>query len=152
MGILILSLLVTAALVFGALFFLFVRNKSGKHPFKNIAYWITGLLATPILFVGCIYIWAQVSTGFTPKPFDQEVWLAEPEIRFEYVGDLVDSGRLNGLSSPEITTLLGEAHDENDSTMVYYLGYSTERFMNMIPSWLEIEMADGIANNAAVLK
>jgi hypothetical protein len=39
--------------------------------------------------------------------------------------------------------MLGEADQTDDSTFVYYIGYSPNVFLNMDPDWLVTELTDG---------
>lgn len=72
-----------------------------------------------------------------------EKWTESRDSRYLYVEDLVDDEKLIGLTSSELKSMLGEADHEDDSTMIFYIGYSPKYFLNMDPDWLETTLING---------
>lgn len=143
MGIVVLSFLVTSVLVFASVFLLFRKFSPRKKPFSNSYYWITAIVATPCLYIGFLLIWFVGSSSYESKEFDKDNWAEKRDSRYEYVEDLLDGEKLIGLTSSELKSMLGEADHEDDSTMIFYIGYSPEHFLNMDPDWLETALIDG---------
>ena len=150
MGIVVLSFLVITVLVFAGLFLVFRKYSSRKNPLSNLYYWITALVVTPCLYIGLILIWLFVSSSYERKEFDKEKWEENRDSRYVYVEDLIVGEKLIGLTSSELKIMLGEADHEDDSTMIFYIGYSPEHFFNMDPDWLETDLIDGKVSNVNV--
>ena len=146
------SLLLASALVFTGLYFLFRKYTSNKNPVNNPYYWITAVVATPVVYIGLILIWFLVSSSFEAKNFDKVRWEENREYRYEYVDDLVDNKKLIGLSVIELKHMLGEADYEDDSTLSFYIGYTPKYFLNMDPDWLEINLTEKKATDVRIRK
>ncbi len=150
MGLLVLSLLVTAVLVFAGLFLLFGKYASGKNPLRNLYYWITAIVAIPCFYTGFLLIWFLVSSSYERKAFDKENWAQNRDSRYVYVEDLIDGEKLIGLTGSKLKMMLGKADYEDDSTMIFYIGYSPRHFLNMDPDWLETNLPEGKVSNVYV--
>ena len=150
MGILLLSFLLTTLVVFITLFLLFKKFSSKKLPLSNFWYWISSFIATPLVYAGVIFVWFLISSSFEKKEFDKEIWLENRDIRYVYVDDLIDGKKLIGLTSDELKTMLGEVDYEDDSTILFYIGYSPKVFLNMNPDWLETYLVDGKVGSALI--
>lgn len=150
MGIVFLSLLLTAMLIFIGLFFLFRKKNSNKNPLSNLYFWITAIVAIPCFYIGLLFFWFLVSSSYESKEFDTENWADNRDSRYVYVDDLIDGQKLIGITSSEIKSMLGETDYEDDSTMRFYIGYSPKTFLNMNPDWLEIVFIDGKVSKAYV--
>jgi len=98
MGIIVLSFLVTAILVFSALFLLFRKIRSGKNPARDSRYWLTAIIATPIVYIGLLFTWFFFSSSYETKEFNKENWLEDQDTRYVYVDDLIDNEKLIGLT------------------------------------------------------
>jgi hypothetical protein len=152
MGLLLLSLIIVPILTFIGVYFLFRFFSTGISPLKKVMYWITAIIATPIVYVGLIYIWFSISSSFPERTFDKQGWENNPDQRYEYTDDLVDNKKLIGLTNSEVEEMLGEPDEKNDSTLVFYIGYCPKYFMNMDPDWLELELKDGKIYNSRILQ
>ncbi len=150
MGIVTLSFFVTAVLVFTGLYFLFRKFMSWKKPMSNIYYWITAIIATPVFYVGFLFIWFFASSSYEAQEFNKDKWAENRDQRYVYVDDLIESEKLIGLTSSEVKRMLGESDYEDDSTMSFYIGYSPEHFLNMDPDWLETDLIDGKVRNTYI--
>jgi amino acid transporter len=150
MGIVIFSLLVTAVLVFTGLFFLFRKFNSKTKPMSNIYYWITAFIATPTFYIVFLFIWFFASSSYETQEFNKKNWTENRDSRYVYVDDLIESGKLIGLTSSELKNMLGEADYEDDSIISYYIGYSPKHFLNMDPDWLETDLIDGKVSHTYV--
>lgn len=150
MGIVFLSFLVTAVLVFAGLFLLFRKYSSRINPLSNLYYWVSAIVATPCLYIGFLLVWFLISSSYERKEFDKENWAENRDDRYVYVEDLVDGDKLIGLTSQELKGMLGDADLEDDSTMIFYIGYSPKHFMNMDPDWLETELIAGKVSNVYI--
>ncbi len=150
MGFITLTFLGTALVVFTVLFLLFKKLKPTTPPLKNAAYWISSVFAVPIVYAGVVFLYLTLSSGYDKLEFDQKDWEDDPHTRYEYVEDLIDNNKLNGLTRLELLSLLSEPDSETDSTMVFYIGYWPKELMNMDPDWLVVELADERAIQAYV--
>lgn len=150
MGIVVLSFFVIAVLVFTGLFFLFRKYISRTKPMSSLYYWITAIVATPVFYIGFLFIWFFASSSYETQEFNKENWTENRDSRYVYVDDLIDSEKLIGLTSSELKSVLGEADYEDDSTMSFYIGYSPKHFLNMDPDWLETDLIDGKVSTAYV--
>jgi hypothetical protein len=150
MGTLVLSFLVTIVIVFGGMFFAFKKFSSGKKPFSSGFYWLTSIILTPCIYIGVIFVWLSVSSSYEKKPFDADRWAADRHTRYEYVDDLIDNNKIQGLTSSEVVSMLGEADQVDDTAMVYYIGYCPKHFFNMDPDWLVGNLSDGKVSNVYV--
>jgi len=54
------------------------------------------------------------------------------------------------MTSTELKTMLGEADHEDDSTVIFYIGYSPKVFLNMDPDWLEAYLVDGAVSSTLI--
>lgn len=143
MGILIISFLITAVFVFVLLYFIFRKYTSVTNPSKSIGYWLSVVVATPVLYFGIICIWLLLSSQYDAKIFNEENWSTNENTRYEYVDDLIENEKLIGLTIAEVKAMLGEEDNIDDSTITYYIGYSPKYFLNMDPDWLEAKLVDG---------
>jgi len=150
MGTVILSILFTIILVFSGLFFLFRKYRSHTNPLRNLYYWITAIVATPIFYIGFLFIWFFASPSYETQEFNKEKWTENRNSRYVYVDNLIDREILIGLTSSELKSILGEADYEDDSTMSFYIGYTPKHFLNMDPDWLVNELINGKVNNVYV--
>ncbi len=150
MGIVILSFLVIIFLVFAGLFLLFRKYGSRKSPFINLYYWITAVVITPLLYIGLLFIYLSISSSYERIGFDKENWAENRDSRYIYVEDLVDNNKLIGLTSTELKSMLSDADHEDDSTIIYYIGYSPQHFFNMDPDWLVTDLVNDKVSNAYV--
>ncbi|MCP4458434.1 MAG: hypothetical protein GY816_10495 [Cytophagales bacterium] len=143
MGLVSLTFLGTAALVFTGLYFLFRKFGSGASPTSNGFFWLSAIIGMPVIYSGIIFMWFLISSSYERKPFDKESWTTERDSRYVFIDDLVENDKLIGLSSGQIQNTLGEVEYEDDSTMIFYIGYDPKIFMNMDPDWLEIHLIEG---------
>jgi amino acid transporter len=150
MGVFALSLIFVSALVFIGVFLLFKKFKSRSTPFKNPFYWVTAVIVTPVVYIGVISIWFLYTSSYEAKSFDKVDWSENRETRYEYVDDLVDNNKLIGLTKNELGEMLGEFDYEDDSLLIFYIGYSPKYFLNMDPDWLEIDLTDGKVSNVRI--
>ncbi len=150
MGIVGLSFLITAVLVFTGLFFLFRKYSSKTKPLSSLNYWVTGVFATPAIYIGILFLWLLASSSYELQEFNKESWTNNRDSRYEYVDDLINSEKLIGLTNRELEDMLGKADYEDDSTMIFYIGYTPRPFFNMDPDWLKTELIDGKVSNASV--
>ncbi len=150
MGTLLLSLLLTAALVFVGLYFLYKRQNASVNPTSRASYWLIAIIATPTIYAGAIFLWFLSTSSYEAKVFDQEAWAANQETRYEYVDDLIAGKKLIGLTSSELKSMLGKVDHEDDSTLTFYIGYSPKKFMNMAPDWLVAYLKDGVVREVFV--
>jgi hypothetical protein len=131
-------------------FILYKIIKPGIKQFKNKWFWITVTLGTPLLCIGIITIWMGQNSSFTKRQFDQSQWENNRHMRYEYVDDLIETKKVIGLTREEVKLILGETDNESDSTMTYYLGYSTKKRFKQIPDWLEIRMEHNKAKSLRI--
>lgn len=117
---------------------------------SSLYYWITAIVATPVFYIGFLFIWFFASSSYETQEFNKENWTENRDSRYVYVDDLIDSEKLIGLTSSELKSVLGEADYEDDSTMSFYIGYSPKHFLNMYPDWLETDLIDGKVSTAYV--
>jgi hypothetical protein len=143
MGLILSSFISISVLVFSGFYVYFKAKNPTKNPFDTSFYWITSFLSTPVLYVGMIFIWLFISSSYENKIFIEDDWAKNRETRYEYVQDLVENHKLMGITRSELKAKLGEADQEDDSIMTFYIGYSPDHFFNMDPDWLEVVLRDG---------
>jgi len=151
MGIFLISILLVAVLTFLLTLAVFKRIKRGANPFKNSIFWITIVIALPIIYAGILFTWYKISSSYPERSFDKYEWIQNKDKRYEYVEDLVNHNKLNGMTKSEVIDLLGKASNENDSMLTYYIGYSPKIFFNLDPDWLEIEIKNEIVETVRVI-
>lgn len=150
MGILLLSLLATTAVVFSGVYLLFRKYRPDTNPFSNILYWVTTIIATPVIYIGLIFLWLSASSNYETQVFDKESWAENMDSRYVYVDDLIDNEKLIGLTKSDLESMLGEADYEDDTLMSFYIGYTPKPFFNMDPDWLETDLIDGKVSHAYI--
>lgn len=151
-GIFAFSLLIAVVLTFILIYFLFRLIRPEKKQVKSSLFWLSVLIATPLLYAGFLWIWFLISSSYPERSFDKTAWIENKEKRYEYVDDLVDHSKLIGLMKSEIKEILGKPDNENDSTLTYYIGYSPRYFLNNDPDWLEIQLDNGETINTIILE
>ena len=151
MGIITLSFFATAVLVFVGMFFLLKKFTTKTKPMSTLSYWITAIIATPVLYICFLFIILYISSSsYQSFEFNQENWIENTDSRYIYVDDLIKNEKLIGLTSSELKNMLGEADHEDDSIISFYIGYSPKHLLNMDPGWLVTYMIDGKVNNVYV--
>lgn len=150
MGTIVLLLFVTAILVFTGLYFVFKKFSSKSNPTTNILYWITSMVATPVIFIVVLFSWFSVTSSYQTLEFNKTSWTEKRDSRYVYVDDLIDNQKLIKLNSDELKSLLGEPDYEDDTIATFYIGYSPKHFLNMDPDWLETDLEDGKVRSAVV--
>ncbi len=143
MGLLALSILGVALLVFTGLFLIFKKYSSIKNPLSSFYYWITAIVLIPSLYIGLILLYLVVSSSYEKKEFDKDNWANNRDSRYVYTEDLIQGKKLIGLTSYELKDMLNEADHEDDSTLVFYIGYSPDYFLNMDPDYLVTDLTNG---------
>ncbi len=143
MGTLVTAFLITVVVVFGLMFFIFKIVNKSKSPLRNRYYWITSIVAVPLLLVGTIYFNYKSNASFKAQEFDMQKWMANSDKRYLLVDDLIEDEKLIGLTVKQVEALLGEVEQETDSGLYYYIGYNPKTFMNMAPEFLVITISEG---------
>lgn len=114
---------------------------------------VAALVALAIVAVaaGALFLWLQEDQG-GELPFDSARWTAasrreDAEVRGRMVEDLVQSGRLLGLSREQLQDLLGPPDRSGPTTAIYYLG--REPGIPIDSFWLLVHLTlDGRVVNA----
>jgi len=143
-------MLVIAIVTFLIGFLILRKRQPTKNHFKNPFLWITTIVSIPLIYISLIFIWITIATHYPQKDFNQERWLNDKEVRFEYADNLVDNDKLIGMTKTEIFKLLGEPDNETETKITYYIGFSPRHFIGIDPDWLEIELKNGEAINVRI--
>lgn len=146
----ILIIFVIAIVIFLIGFLILRKRQPTKNHFKNPILWITTVVSTSLIYIGCIFLWITIATNYPQKDFNQEMWFKDKETRYEFADDLVDSEKLIGQAKAQILELLGEPDYETEMTMTYYIGFSPRHFIGIDPDWLEIVFKNGKAINVRI--
>ncbi len=144
----ILIMLVIAIVIFLIAFLILRKKQPTKNHFKNPILWITTVVSTPLIYIGLIFLWITIATYYPQRDFNQDKWIKDKETRYEYADDLVDNKKLIGQTKAQILELLGEPDYETETTITYYIGFSSRHFIRIDPDWLKVELKNGKAINA----
>jgi len=120
-----------------------IKKRIKNVNIRKIAPWIGTLIATPVIYVGLIYLWLSISSYFPTTEFDKENWISNKEKRYEMSHDIIESNMLIGKTKQEVIDILGDDGNKMESDEWYYsLGF-VPRFMTIDPDVLNIKFANG---------
>ncbi len=128
--------MVISVLAATMLYLVFKKTGVKDSPLASLRYWVSLLLIVILLVAGMVGAYYLASSTFEKKPFNQQAWVENEDNRYAYVDDLISGEKLMGLSVAEVKELLGTPDYENDSTLIFNIGYSPEVFLNQTPDWL----------------
>ena len=90
--------------------------------------WGTTIVMTPFLYVSLIFIWISYISYYPERDFDKEKWNANIETRYEMTDDLIDNGKLIGLTKDDVRQLLGEEEVSFNETGGHIISDSDQVF------------------------
>ncbi len=152
MGIFTLSIILVFLLSSTIVYFFFKKRNPASKPLKNMIYWASSMILSPIIYISSIWIWFSIGANYEDKPFDKTEWMNNQHNRYIYTKDIVENDLLKNLSKEDVIELLGKPSEKNDSTFVFQTGYNPKIFMNGRPDFLEIRFADGRAKQCLITR
>jgi len=150
MGIVLISIIAVAIVTFVGLQTFFRRIKPDKSPTLNPLFWLSTILATPLVIAGCLFLWYAISSSYPQQVFDQAMWSENQQERYQYTDDLLDNEKLIGLTIDETIAILGEPENQEDSIMIYNIGYDPKVFLNGNPDWMNLVIKDEIVYSVSI--
>lgn len=150
MGVFSLSIILVFFLTALALYYYFKRKNPDANPLRNLLFWTSVMVLSPIIYISTIWIWFSVGASYHDKPFSQSEWMNQPHSRYRFTKDIVESNVLKNLAREEVVELLGAPSKENDSMLIYNTGYNPKIFMNGRPDFLEVSFKMDRVNKSKI--
>lgn len=111
---------------------------------RKIITWLVTLLSAPIIYIIAVVI-LVFSWNYSPNHnFNKTEWRDHKDERYEYVDDIISSKMLIGKSKEDVTQLLGDSENEQNSDDWFYdLGFTPG---SIDPDSMEIKFKNGKVN------
>ncbi|TXE05130.1 hypothetical protein [Algoriphagus aquimarinus] len=113
-------ILILGAIIFFSIKWILTRFNLFNPNWRNEISFGLAFILGPIVYVSIFLIFIFTATYYPKKEFDKQLWISNPDIRYEMTGDLIDNNRLIGLSKNEVINLLGEDYYFSTDTSINY--------------------------------